>query len=83
MNYKKSNWLSVYNDAALDLPKQFQCLVEYIFTSIHPVLFCEKGVPKSFAKFGEDLCRNLFINEGAGWNSPTLLKRDPGTGAVL
>ena len=44
--------------------------------SIHPDVFCEKGVLKEFAKFtGKHLCQRLFFNKVAGLRPATLLNK--------
>ena len=36
-----------------------------------PYVFCEKGVPRNFAKFtGKQLCQSLFFNKVSGLTSP-------------
>ena len=54
--------------------------IDFIFYIKHSY---EKGVLKSFAKFGKHLCWSHLFNKIAGWNHPTLLKRNPATSVVL
>ena len=54
------------------------------FRNSRPVVFCEKGVLRNFAKFtGKHLCQSLFFNKVTGLRPATLLKRDSSTSVFL
>ena len=46
------------------------------FRSSHPLVFCEKGVLRSFPKLiGKHLCQSFFFNKVAGLRPATLLRK--------
>ena len=61
--FKPSEWLGIFSSCFDTLIK---FLIDTLFRSSCPEIFCIKGVPRNFTKFtGKQLCQSLFFNKVA------------------